>query len=151
MLLQLQAPMRSLRQSERKDCRAALLRTKEILGSPPHPSTPLHTQLQALCSQIIQQEPLISENRRPALRQLIGRLLEKQAEVQHHSFSLFKVGRRSCCQFEQPYGTWGEPTERFWAGLLSVALQIANCTAVSPGMDSHAPPCGVPDSRWPNS
>lgn len=48
---------------------------------------------QVLLSQIIRQEPLISENRRPALRQLIQRLIEKMQEQQHHSFSLFKVGR----------------------------------------------------------
>jgi hypothetical protein len=47
---------------------------------------------QALCSQVIKQEPLVSENRRPALRQLMERLLEKQAETQHHNFSLYKVG-----------------------------------------------------------
>jgi dynein assembly factor with WDR repeat domains 1 len=46
---------------------------------------------QVLCSQIIRQEALISENRRPALRQLIGRLIEKMSETQHHSFSLFKA------------------------------------------------------------
>ncbi|KAF5834708.1 WD40-repeat-containing domain protein [Dunaliella salina] len=47
--------------------------------------------IEALCSQVIKQEPLVSENRRPALRQLMGRLLEKMAETQHHSFSLFKL------------------------------------------------------------
>lgn len=46
---------------------------------------------QELLSQIIRQEPLISENRRPALRQLIERLLQKMQETQHHSFTLFKV------------------------------------------------------------
>lgn len=51
--------------------------------------------LQVLLSQIIRQEPLISENRRPALRQLVGRLLDKMAETQHHSFSLFKVRREN--------------------------------------------------------
>ena len=47
---------------------------------------------QALCSQVIKQEPLVSESRRPALRQLMERLLDKMAEAQHHSFSLYKVG-----------------------------------------------------------
>jgi dynein assembly factor with WDR repeat domains 1 len=47
--------------------------------------------LQVLVSQIIRQEPLVSENRRPALRQLIGRLLERMAEEQHHSFALHKA------------------------------------------------------------
>ena len=48
---------------------------------------------QVLLSQIIRQEPLISENRRPALRQLVERLVLKMQETQHHSFSLFKVLR----------------------------------------------------------
>ncbi len=51
--------------------------------------------VQVLLSQIIRQEPLISENRRPALRQLIHRLIDKMLEQQHHSFTLFKVGSRA--------------------------------------------------------
>ncbi|GFH05723.1 WD_REPEATS_REGION domain-containing protein, partial [Haematococcus lacustris] len=51
------------------------------------------TDVEVVCTQIIQQEPLVSENRRPALRQLINRLLDKMAEEQHHSYSLFKVLR----------------------------------------------------------
>ncbi|KAG1673063.1 hypothetical protein FOA52_013132 [Chlamydomonas sp. UWO 241] len=47
--------------------------------------------IEVLLSQIIRQEPLISENRRPALRQLVERLISKMAETQHHSFTLFKV------------------------------------------------------------
>jgi hypothetical protein len=47
-----------------------------------------------LLSQIIRQEPLISENRRPALRALVERLLQKMQETQHHSFTLFKAGAR---------------------------------------------------------
>lgn len=42
-------------------------------------------------TQIIRQEPLISENRRPQLRQLIVRLLEKLSEEQHDNFVLFKA------------------------------------------------------------
>ncbi|PNW83772.1 hypothetical protein CHLRE_04g216902v5 [Chlamydomonas reinhardtii] len=49
--------------------------------------------VEVLLSQIIRQEPLISENRRPALRQLIHRLIDKMLEQQHHSFTLFKVLR----------------------------------------------------------
>lgn len=48
-------------------------------------------RVQVLLSKIIRQEPLISENRRPALRQLVERLISKMAETQHHSFTLFKV------------------------------------------------------------
>lgn len=64
-----------------------LLRWREVLVAPG-----LSGWSQVLLSQIIRQEPLISENRRPALRQLIGRLIEKMQEQQHHSFTLFKVG-----------------------------------------------------------
>ncbi len=46
---------------------------------------------------IIRREPLISENRRPALRQVIERLLQKMQETQHHSFSLFKVRLACSC------------------------------------------------------
>ncbi|PNH06746.1 Outer row dynein assembly protein 16 [Tetrabaena socialis] len=55
--------------------------------------TPDIADIEVLLSQIIRQEPLISENRRPALRQLINRLIDKMLEQQHHSFTLFKVLR----------------------------------------------------------
>lgn len=44
-----------------------------------------------LISQLITREPLISESKRPALRQLLGRLAAKLLEPQHSQFDLFKV------------------------------------------------------------
>ena len=51
------------------------------------------TDVEVLLSQIIRQEPLISEARRPALRKLIHRLIEKVTLSYHQDFSLFKVIR----------------------------------------------------------
>lgn len=47
--------------------------------------------LQVLLTQVLNQEPLISENKRPALRQLLERLVAKLLEPQHSQFDLFKV------------------------------------------------------------
>jgi hypothetical protein len=46
---------------------------------------------QVLLSQIIAQEPLISDSKRPALRQLLQRLICKLAEPQYDGYNLFKV------------------------------------------------------------
>lgn len=78
------------------------------------PLSAFSSRSQVLLSQIIRQEPLISENRRPALRQLIHRLIDKMLEQQHHSFTLFKVGREAGGDKEGAavrgcvaWGTWG--------------------------------------------
>lgn len=46
-----------------------------------------------LAGQIINQEPLIGDNRRETLKQLLQKLLNKICEQQHTSFTLFKVLR----------------------------------------------------------
>jgi dynein assembly factor with WDR repeat domains 1 len=53
------------------------------------------TDLDALCDQIVTNEPLISEARRPQLRRLLLKLLEKQMEGADgvRDFYLFKVLR----------------------------------------------------------
>lgn len=53
------------------------------------------TDLDALCDQIVANEPLISEARRPQLRRLLLKLLEKQVEGGDggRDFYLFKVLR----------------------------------------------------------
>jgi hypothetical protein len=112
-----------------------------------HPACPNACASQVLLSQIIRQEPLISENRRPALRQLVERLLQKMQETQHHSFTLFKVraapmrpcwgsseetacmrgrteGREGCHA-----GTWGPPCMGTWpisaaSPLLALGAQV---------------------------
>lgn len=52
--------------------------------------------LQVLLTQIINQEPLVSESKRPAVRQLLERLVAKLLEPQHSQFDLFKV----CLSYE---------------------------------------------------
>lgn len=47
--------------------------------------------VQVLLTQILNQEPLIGESKRPALRQLLQRLVAKLLEPQHSQFDLFKV------------------------------------------------------------
>jgi hypothetical protein len=49
---------------------------------------------QVMVTHIISQEPLISEGKRPLLRQLLQRLVDKQLEPQASHFDLFKVGGR---------------------------------------------------------
>jgi dynein assembly factor with WDR repeat domains 1 len=50
--------------------------------------------VQVLLTQILNQEPLIGESKRPALRQLLQRLVAKLLEPQHSQFDLFKVPHR---------------------------------------------------------
>jgi hypothetical protein len=47
--------------------------------------------VQVLITQILNQEPLLGESKRPALRQLLQRLVAKLLEPQHSQFDLFKV------------------------------------------------------------
>eukprot|EP00878_Enallax_costatus_P017719 GHUV01018616.1.p1 GENE.GHUV01018616.1~~GHUV01018616.1.p1 ORF type:complete len:147 (+),score=26.32 GHUV01018616.1:228-668(+) len=49
--------------------------------------------LEVLLTQLINQEPLISESKRPAVRQLLERLVAKLLEPQYSQFDLFKVLR----------------------------------------------------------
>lgn len=44
-----------------------------------------------MVTHIISQEPLMGENKRPLLRQLLQRLIDKQLEQQPSHFDLFKV------------------------------------------------------------
>eukprot|EP00955_Chlamydomonas_euryale_P002842 30103-Chlamydomonas_euryale.AAC.2 len=90
-------------------------------------------------TQIIQQEPLISENRRPALRQLVERLVAKMMEQQHHSFTLFKVCVNACltsslhvhasAQLMAQIGQWEAVMQRAWW-----------CLA-GPAHEPHGAPC----------
>jgi hypothetical protein len=51
--------------------------------------------VQVLLTQILNQEPLIGESKRPALRQLLQRLVAKLLEPQHSQFDLFKVSSQT--------------------------------------------------------
>ena len=51
------------------------------------------TDIDRLIDQILLEEPLISEARKPQLKKLIEKLIEKQLENQEQRFGLFKVLR----------------------------------------------------------
>lgn len=51
------------------------------------------TDIDRLIDQILLEEPLISESRKPALKKLIEKLIEKQMENQDQKFECFKVLR----------------------------------------------------------
>jgi dynein assembly factor with WDR repeat domains 1 len=50
-----------------------------------------HALEQVLLAQILNQEPLISDNKKPVLRQLIQRLIAKLTEPQYSQFDVTKV------------------------------------------------------------
>lgn len=52
------------------------------------------TSPQVMVTQIISQEPLVGESKRPLLRQLLQRLTDKQLEPQALHFDLLKVSCR---------------------------------------------------------
>ena len=51
------------------------------------------TDIDRLIDQILLEEPLISDSRKPQLKKLIEKLIEKQRENQEQNFKLFKVLR----------------------------------------------------------
>ncbi len=51
------------------------------------------TDVDVLVNQIVFEEPLISEARKPQLRKLIYKLIEKQAGAEHDDFFLHKILR----------------------------------------------------------
>jgi len=85
--------------------------------------------LQVLLTQIINQEPLISEGKRPALRQLIERLIAKLTEQQHSQFDLLKVC--SCRGGQVAISSHVQPPV--------TAASTCGCTLL----------CGLPDSCPP--
>ena len=65
--------------------------------SPPPPCLslprPPRTDLSLLADQLVVEQPLISESRKPQLQRLLGKLLEKQSENEGREYGLFKVLR----------------------------------------------------------
>lgn len=58
------------------------------------PSTPLgRSNVDVLVNQIVYEEPLIAEHRKPQLRQLVYKLIEKLETNDSDAFYLFKVRR----------------------------------------------------------
>ena len=51
------------------------------------------TDVEVLCNQIVYEEPLISEARKPQLRRLIHKLIEKLESNENQDFYLFKILR----------------------------------------------------------
>ena len=51
------------------------------------------TDLSLLADQLVAEQPLISESRKPQLQRLLGKLLEKQSENEGREYGLFKVLR----------------------------------------------------------
>lgn len=51
------------------------------------------TDVEALVNQIVRQEPLVSEARKPQLRKLIYKLIEKMESHENQNFYLFKILR----------------------------------------------------------
>jgi dynein assembly factor with WDR repeat domains 1 len=66
--------------------------TKNLLRDT-KPAFVFRTDIDRLIDQILLEEPLISESRKPQLKKLIEKLIEKQMENQEQRFGLFKVLR----------------------------------------------------------
>lgn len=62
--------------------------TLQVCCAPTHP--------QLLLTRLISQEPLLSEGKRPVLRQLVQQLVAKLQEPQPTRFDLFKVRPGGC-------------------------------------------------------
>ena len=62
--------------------------------APPPPALPAcSTDLSLLADQLVVEQPLISESRKPQLLRLLRKLLEKQSENEGREYGLFKVLR----------------------------------------------------------
>ena len=51
------------------------------------------TDVEVLVNQVVFEEPLISEKKKPQLRRLIYKLIEKLEQKETHDFYLFKILR----------------------------------------------------------